>query len=471
MRAWSTQEVVTDDTINAVRDLLRSRIGPPRFDLWFADTTRLRWIGTGLLVVEANTILLRDWLIREFSDLVRSVTAEICNHTVDVRFEVAAETANSPPTTPSDQHVSLATDNCALRSSLPASESTAISADELSFMSYVEGTTNRAAMRAARACASRELNARLVYLWGPHGVGKTHLLRAARVEFRQYYRRSRALYLTAEQFTTGFIDAIHGRGLPSFRQKHRGVDLLLLDDIQFFVEKTATLEEFQYTLDTLLAAGGRAVLTGNRGPAALLDLGPEIASRFAAGITCELQWPEYDVRLGILRSLSSQQQFELPEDVLQTLAAGISFGARELAGAINRLRMLHEVFQDPINHSLAERVVTEINYQCTRPLQLDDIQKAVCGVFGLEPKSLKSNKRAKAISEPRMLAMWLARKYTRAAWSEIGDYFGHRSHSTVISAHRRVEKLLGRKAVVHTLVGDCELEEAVRRVENALRCA
>lgn len=464
-------------SIDAVRESLRRRIGPSRFDLWFAEGTRLRWSGCGQLVVEVKTVLLRDWLIREFSELVKSVAAEVCNRAVEVRFEAAAENSETAPTAQSAKQLSLP-----LLETLPQrtdesrdlpteSEKTASPGDELNFMSFVEGTSNRAAVRAARACATRGQIAPLVFLWGPNGVGKTHLLRAARAEFRHHHRRGRALFLTAEQFTTGFVEAIHGRGLPSFRQKHRGVDLLLLDDVHFLAGKKATLEEFQSTLDTLAAAGGRAVLTSNRGPAALFELGAEITSRFAAGITCELQWPEFNVRLGILRSLCSRQHVVLPDDVLHTLAAGVSLGARELTGALNRLRVLHEVFQEPIARPLAERVVTEINHQCTRPVQLGDIQKAVCDVFGLEPKNLKSNKRAKAVSEPRMLAMWLARKYTRAAWSEIGDYFGRRSHSTVISAHRRVEKLLGRNVRIHTTAGDCELEEAVRRVENALRSA
>jgi chromosomal replication initiator protein len=135
------------------------------------------------------------------------------------------------------------------------------------------------------------------------------------------------------------------------------------------------------------------------------------------------------------------------------------------------MRVLHEVFEEPLDRPLAERVVTEINHQCTRPVLLGDIQKAVCDVFGVDAKNLKSNKRSKSVSEPRMLAMWLARKYTRAAWSEIGDYFGRRSHSTVISAHRRVESLMGQKTRIHTVGGDCELEDAVRRVESALRSA
>src|SRR5690606_33332775 len=114
------------------------------------------------------------------------------------------------------------------------------------------------------------------------------------------------------------------------------------------------------------------------------ELGPEITSRLAAGISCEMQWPEFTVRLGILRSLCQRQNLELPEEVLQTLAAGISLGARELAGALNRMRVLHEVFEEPFGRSLAERVVTEINHQCTRPVLLGDIQKAVCEVFRSE---------------------------------------------------------------------------------------
>lgn len=468
--------MVTEDIelTDALRTALRERIGPPRFDVWFSAAA-FKWTSGNSLSIESPTCLLRDWLIGEFGKEVKGIVGELYSGNIEVRFDVAASSADDSvekSTTkqrslPLLEAESLSTEKSPSEDSKPSHPVT----EELSFMSFVEGPSNRAAFRATQACASRGQVAPLVLLWGPHGVGKTHLLRAARAEFRQRNRRGRVLYLTAEQFTTGFIEAIHGKGLPTFRQKHRGVDLLLLDDVHFLAGKPATLEEFQYSLDTLAASGGQAVIASNRGPASLFELGPEITSRLAAGISCQMHWPELDVRLGILRSLSKRQQSELPDEVLDTLAAGISLGARELAGALNRLRVLHEILQEPLDRSLAERVVTEINHQCTRPVQLGDIQKAVCDVFGLEAKKLKSNQRSKAVSEPRMLAMWLARKYTRAAWSEIGDYFGRRSHSTVISAHRRVEKLLSGKSRIHTSAGDCEIEEALRRVENVLRSA
>jgi chromosomal replication initiator protein len=161
----------------------------------------------------------------------------------------------------------------------------------------------------------------------------------------------------------------------------------------------------------------------------------------------------------------------IADEVLSIVATNITAGARELKGALNRLEAMSVAYDEPISRELTERALSDLARHNTRAVKLADVEKVVCDVFGVEPKQLRSDRKGRSLSEPRMLGMWLARKYTRAPWSEIGEFFGRRSHSTVISAHRRVEKLITDRAQVELADQSCNVEEAIRKLENALRTA
>jgi chromosomal replication initiator protein len=277
--------------------------------------------------------------------------------------------------------------------------------------------------------------------------------------------------MTAEQFTTSFVEALRGSGIPSFRQKCRRVDLFVIDDLQFFPGKRRTVEELQYTLDTLLADGRQIMLASDRMPAQLHALGPELVSRICGGLTCEMTSPEFATRLGIARRFASECEISLDDDVAQLIATQITAGAREIRGAIHRLHAMSTTYGEPVTRELAERGLSELARHSSRAVRLDDVQKVVCSAFGVEPAQLRSDHKRRSLAEPRMLAMWLARKYTRAPWSEIGAYFGRSSHSTVISAHRRVEKLIADQAQIGMADQKCDVDHAIRQLETALRTA
>jgi len=335
----------------------------------------------------------------------------------------------------------------------------------------VVGASNEYAFRAAEVTAHGLQQASPVTFCGVTGVGKTHLLRAIRAEYRQSHPRARAVYLSAEQFITGFVEALRGTGLPSFRQKCRGADLLLIDDVQFFAGKRATLDELLHTVDVLLAEGRQLVLASDRSLAGLQPLGKELVSRLASGLVCNLQLPDFTMRREIVRRLAREMGVVLEADVAELVATQISSGPRELRGALHRLQATGIAFDQPITRQMAMSALSDLVQQCTRHVRLADVEQAICTVFGVEAVELRSERKSRSIHEPRMLAMWLARKYTRAPWSEIGEFFGRRSHSTVISAHKRVEKLIRSRAEIGVSHETCDVEEAIRRVEAALRTA
>ncbi|MCI0334711.1 MAG: chromosomal replication initiator protein DnaA [Planctomycetes bacterium] len=455
----------------ALSSQLAERIGAQRFELWFGPQTRL-CIEATCLTIHAASEFVRDWLRKNLADDIRAVWQAIVGQAATVEFAVD----KSLPLEAERSEAAVAVVNEAVGAKTQAKPSAAVvepvaARGELTLAEFVVGGSNEYAFRAAQLTASGRQQASPLLFYGPTGVGKTHLLRAVAREYRRLNPRSTAVYLTAEQFTTSFIEAIRGSGLPSFRQKCRGANLLLIDDLQFFVGKDRTLQELQYTIDTLIADGRQIVLASDRPLAELRFLGSELTSRLAGGLACEIQTPEFATRLEIARRICVHLGLVLEDDVLSTVAAQINAGARELRGALHRLQAMSLAYDVPVTREMAERTIAEMARHSARTVKLADVQKVVCDVFGIEPAQLRSERKGRALSEPRILAMWLARKYTSAAWSDIAQFFGRRSHSTVISAHRRVEKLISSQGQIGMNDRSCGVEEAIRRLETALRTA
>lgn len=340
-----------------------------------------------------------------------------------------------------------------------------------SFERFVVGTNNRLAYGSAASVVERPGSLSPLLIHGPTGVGKTHLLEAICQAARRRHPGLTAVVVRAEQFTTGFLEALRGSGLPNFRHKYRSAQLLAVDDVQFFAGKRATLVELMQTVDAILRLGRQLVFASDRPPSELSALGAELRTRLEGGLGCAIQPPEFETRLAIARQMSEDFGLAVPEDVLRLVAERFRSHARELAGAVKRLHATSLVWRQPISLELAESALADLVQHEQRPVRLPDIEKAVCDIFGLEPASLQSQVKRRDVSHPRMLAMWLARKHTRAALSEIGQFFGGRSHSTVISAHRKVSAWVNDGTVLRLSQRDLKVDDLLRRVEDRLVAA
>lgn len=445
------------EIVSAVRLAVAQRVGQDRFDLWFSKSRFA--IDNSTLHVESPNQFVLDWIRANFRESIEQACHDVTAKSLAFDFRVVE--------TQSERDEKVVTDDTAKTESQSA---VAPRRRFASLKTFLPGENNRVAYSAAKMVVNQPGAPSPLLLYGPTGVGKSHLLEGVWSAIRSGGRNRRCIYLTAEQFTSFFLEALHGSGLPSFRRRYRELDLLIVEDLQFFAGKTATLNELLFTVDSMLRDGRQLAFSSDRSPIELAQvMGPELSTRICGGLVANMISPELETRVEIARQIARQRSLELPNTVLQLVAERLTDDVRQLQGAINKLMAVHQAVGKPISYSLAEKALEEVFHNSQRQVQLRDIEHAICDIFGVDSERLKSSSKAREISHPRMLAMWLARKYTRAALSEIGEFFGHRSHSTVISAEKKVNRWRSDHSTVRILQNDCRVDEAIRQIETKLR--
>jgi chromosomal replication initiator protein len=456
-----------------VREAFRARIGAERFAVWFGDAAAFVVDSTaGSLTVTTMAGFQQDWLRKTFQADLEAASIEAAGR----RLAVVWQAAESAPAASAESQEPVRPTGPTRRTARPATAEPPRPVvaplprrPACDLADFVVGASNRMAFGAIEIVASRPGEMSPLVIHGPTGVGKTHLLEGICGRVRQSHPGINVVSLSAEQFTTGFLQALHGGGLPGFRRSCRSADLLVVDDLQFLVGKRATLVEFQHTVDTLHRQGRQMVFACDRELDALAGLGGDLLTRLRGGMTARLLPPDYEVRRGIVERVCGQRGLSVPADVAHFVATRMTRHARELLGAVNRLEAASLMLGIPIAAGMAEEALADLVRSSGRAVRLGDVEQAVCKAFGIDPAGMHSPKRSKAASHPRMLAMFLARRHTGAALAEIGSHFGRRSHSTVIAAQKAVEEWVakGERIVLGEVPWDAA--EAIRRVEDILR--
>ncbi|QDT16940.1 DnaA/Hda family protein [Alienimonas californiensis] len=304
------------------------------------------------------------------------------------------------------------------------------------FGSFVAGPETELALTAAARFAAGA--ARTLYLYGPSGVGKTHLLEGAVQTMRRRTAGGRVLLMTAEAFANLYTDGLRGRGLPAFRQKVRAADALVIDDVDFLDGKEGFAEEFLHTLQEYERLGRPVAVSADRHPRLLTKTPDELLTRLASGVVTRLAPPDAATRVAILRRKLEGKNLPVTADALKWVAERFRGSVRELEGALCCLETWREMTGKSVTLPAARKVLSDLERDCARQIRLDDVERAVCDAAGLTPEELRSKSRTKRVTRPRMVAMHLCRKHTGAALREIGGHFGGRNHSTVLSADRSV---------------------------------
>jgi chromosomal replication initiator protein len=310
------------------------------------------------------------------------------------------------------------------------------------FSTFVVGTNNQFAHAASLAVAqapARTYNP--LFIYGGVGLGKTHLMQAIGQSVAAKTPAVKVMYLSSEKFTNEFIDAIQNNSLVKFRKRYRQADLLLIDDIQFFGGKERSQEEFFHTFNTLFDGHKQIVLSSDRPPAEIANLEQRLVSRFEWGLTAELQPPDIETRLAILRKKAESLTIKLESSILDFLAQRIRSNVRRLEGALMRVASYVSLSETPIGTDTIEHLLKDILHEeGRRTVTIDLIQRKVAEHFDVRVADMTSKRRPANIAFPRQIAMYLARELTKSSLAEIGDAFGGRDHGTVLHAHRLVKE-------------------------------
>lgn len=441
---------VTDlDVVAALERAIAQRVGEPRYNLWFSRNTKFVW-EPGRLTVGVPNLHFQEWLQKTFGSAVQAAAAEVFGGPMDVAFRIDPELFRA-----ARQEQERVTAQGApageAKSAAPAPPEKRESAKAPArkrrwrrLSEFVVGACNRVAHAAALAAveAPGEGGNPLV-LYGPVGTGKTHLLEGIYAGLRRGRPDFRVLCLTAEEFMNRFLTGMRLNKLPGLRRQFRECDALLVDDVHFLAGKQATLVEFLHTLDAVLADGAQVVLTCDGHPRLADDLPVDLIDRLLGGVIWGLLPPDPETRLNILRAKAcAPGEAPMKEDVLRHLASHLRGNVRELEGAVHTLRHYGRVTNRPIDLALAREALADLLRHAVRVVQVADVDRAVCKALRMDVGALQSKQRAWAVSHPRMLAMYLARKHTAASHADVGRHFGGRNHSTVVAAEKRVRQWL-----------------------------
>ena len=453
------------ETSRLIATQLSTLVGRTRFETWFGDASCFQVSADCVEVVAPDRFSLQR-LQTSFGSEIRQVVDRVCGRQYRLEFvESTAPESSTPKAAPT-----IKVSEAEAPPTIPTEPSSPPRRKSKGLDSFWFGDENRLARTSVDELFANPGKLSPLFIYGPTGSGKSHLLESITLDVRRRLRKRRCIFLSAEQFTNNFVQALRGgSGLPVFRRKYRDLDLLAIDDVQFLAGKKATIGEFQFTIDNLNRMGKQVVLSCDRPPVELNSFSPDLAARLTSGLICPLQYPAYDGRLQIARQMCDERNFSIPNDVLELVCDRLPSDVRRLSGAINRLYAARVATGQPVNVETANRILADLFAITGSSTSLYSIEKAVCDFCQIKPNDLKSSSRKKRICTARMLAMYLSRQYTSSAFSEIGDYFGGRSHSTVIAAQKKVADWLDSDHQISLPHAAYQAKELVKRIESNLR--
>mgnify|MGYP000850436373 CR=1 FL=1 len=312
------------------------------------------------------------------------------------------------------------------------------------FNTFVRGSGNQLAHAAALAVAESPATAyNPLFIYGGVGLGKTHLMHAIGHYIIEQYPTKKVLYTSSEKFTNELINAIKDDRNEEFRNKYRNIDVLLIDDIQFIGGKERTQEEFFHTFNALYEASKQIVLSSDKPPKEILTLEERLRSRFEWGLIADIQAPDMETRIAILRKKSQQERYDIPDEVLSYIAENIESNIRELEGALNRVIAYASLTGSPITLDLAQNCLKQLLAGITKTnINYNTIMKVVARYYDISPDMLTTHKRSRDIAHPRQVAMYLCRELTDMSLPKIGQVFGGRDHTTVMHACEKIQEAI-----------------------------
>jgi chromosomal replication initiator protein len=411
--------------------LIESKMSRQGYDTWFAQSRLVSFDGLKM-VIQVPSKFHRDWIREHHGETLGEVIREVTKKdTIEIDFFVEPQ---EPPKKTSKPAKDEKKEDRQERTNL-------LHDRKYTFNSFVVGPSNQFAHASAKAVSEAPGRAyNPLFIYSGVGLGKTHLVNAIGHYVQSKSPRARVAYLSSEQFTNELISHLSHKTMDAFRMKYRNMDILIIDDIQFMAGKERTQEEFFHTFNTLYEAQKQIVLTSDRQPKEIQDVDERLRSRFESGLIADIQAPDLETRIAILKKKADLQNIRLPDDVAAYLATILRNNIRELEGGLMRLGAIASLTNTEITVDLAKAEMKHLVDLREKAITNELIQKLVAESFGVKPVDLKSKRRTRTVVLPRQVAMYLCRQLAGSSLPEIGLFFGGKDHSTVIHSCNTIEQ-------------------------------
>jgi chromosomal replication initiator protein len=450
-------QTVWDNCLNFIKDNIQEQA----FKTWFEPIKSVE-LKENALYIQVPSKFFYEWLEEHYVKLLKVALTKELGKSAKLLYKIKMENSygNSKPfieQIPSSQKSSVKTQEVEAPMMdfgpeiknpfiIPGIRNLKIESQlnpNYNFENFIEGDSNRLARSAGMAVANKpggtSFNPLLIF--GGVGLGKTHLSHAIGVEIKERYPEKTVLYISAEAFTQQYIDSVKKNTRNDFIHFYQLMDVLIIDDVQFFSGKTGTQDVFFHIFNYLHQNGKQVILTSDKPPVDILDIEQRLLSRFKWGLSAELFEPDFVTRIGILKKILFRDGVELPEDIIEFVAKKIKNNIRELEGAIITLIAQSSFNKKEINLDMAKNVVEKFVKNTKKEISIDYIQKTISDYFQLDLATLQSKTRKREIVQARQLAMYFSKKYTKTSLANIGSMIGNRDHATVLHACKTVENL------------------------------
>ncbi|GGJ38390.1 chromosomal replication initiator protein DnaA [Deinococcus roseus] len=447
------------DIWSNILDYVRQNISDVEYHTWFRDVKPLG-VEQGELILGVKNAFSQEWFKSHYVKLIEMAMRDMGAQNPKVNFQVlpavqdAMLLASAPTPAPKAEPRSVPTVNMVTEPNRVNLNAKYI------FDNFVVGPNNNLAHAAAVAVAESPGKAyNPLFIYGDVGLGKTHLMHAVGHFVSERHPHMRIEYVSTESFTNDLINAIRDDKMTAFRNRYRSIDLLLVDDIQFLAGKERTQEEFFHTFNALHENHKQIILSSDRPPRDIETLEARLRSRFEWGLITDIQSPEFETRVAILKMNAEIRRISVPQDVLELIAKHVTSNIRELEGALMRVVAFASLNNVEVNRSVAAKALSEIFTPNTVQLDMNDILRAVANYYGVTPEALKGSGRAREIVIPRQMAMYMIRELTTHSLPEIGQFFS-RDHSTVLYSIQKLTEQIQK---------DTELTKVAQQLSQRLK--
>lgn len=426
---------------------IKPKIGENAFEAWLKPVRPKTDDAAKILFLEVPNEFFKEWVVEHYDLLIREL---LKNAKVFLSVEYRVNPALIAPARPKDPK--------------PAKEKRAesfILNPKFTFDNFVVGPSNRFTHAACVSIAESPAKAyNPLFIYGRTGLGKTHLMQAICQKIREDNPHTKFYYTPSEKFMNDLISAIQHRSTQAFRDKFRNVDVLLIDDIHFIAKKEATQEEFFNTFNALYDSHKQIIISSDRPPKEIHNLEERLVSRFGWGLVTDIQPPDVETRIAILKKKVENESVHIPDDVIFFIAEVIKTNIRELEGALVRVIAYSLLEDEALTLEMAKNVLKDLLRETSRQISVEDIQKNVAEYYKIGTQDLKTKKRIKNIVLPRQVAMFLCREMTSLSLPEIGQLFGGKDHTTVLHSYKKIQLALGQ---------DQKLKNAVEKIKSEIQ--